>query len=229
MATAKQIKDFLTTIVPMIQKYAAEYGYKVCSAIIAQACLESAYGTSGLAKYHNYFGMKAGTSWKGKVVNLSTKEEYTVGTLTTIKAGFRVYESMEEGVKGYFDFIQAKRYAHLKTAKTAQEYVEMIKADGYATSSKYVENNMAVVNKYNLTQYDSAEPVKDTNIRYVRVYNCFYLNCREKANGKVLGVFKADSTLVLMSKSGEWYKVAGKGVNGETVVGYSSARYLKEV
>jgi len=110
MATAKQIQNFISTIAPLIQKYAASYGYKVASAIIAQACLESAYGTSQLAsKYHNYFGMKTGSSWRGKSVNLSTKEEYTVGTLTTIKAGFRVYDNMEDGVKGYFDFIQAKR------------------------------------------------------------------------------------------------------------------------
>lgn len=155
MATQAQIEQFIEQIAPIIQKYAKLYGYKVASPIIAQACIESAYGTSSLGyKHHNYFGMKCGSSWKGASVNLSTKEEYTVGTLTNIKANFRKYDSMDAGVKGYFDFISAKRYANLKDATTAQQYLEYIKADGYATSSKYVNTNMNVVNKYNLIRYD---------------------------------------------------------------------------
>ena len=109
MATKAQINSFISEIAPLIQKYAKLNGYKVCSTIIAQACCESNFGVSSLAaKYHNYFGMKCGNSWKGKSVNLKTKEEYKVGILSTIKDNFRVYESMEEGVKGYFDFISAK-------------------------------------------------------------------------------------------------------------------------
>lgn len=166
MATATQIKKFIAEIAPLIQKYAKAKGYHVASAIIAQACLESAYGTSSLAaKYHNYFGLKCGGSWKGKSVNMTTKEEYTVGNLTTIKDNFRVYNNMEEGVKGYFDFIGYSRYANLKSAKTAEEYLTLIKQDGYATSSTYVKNNMNLVTKYNLIQYDnfSATPKPTQN------------------------------------------------------------------
>lgn len=156
MATATQIKKFIDEIAPIIQKYAKLYGYKVASPIIAQACIESAYGTSSLGyKYHNYFGMKCGSSWTGRSVNLSTKEEYKAGTLTSIKANFRVYDSMDAGVKGYFEFISTKRYFNLKTAATPQEYLQKIKADGYATSSTYVSTNMSCVTKYNLTKYDN--------------------------------------------------------------------------
>ncbi|MGN1314084.1 MAG: N-acetylmuramoyl-L-alanine amidase, partial [Lachnospiraceae bacterium] len=35
-----------------------------------------------------------------------------------------------------------------------EEYLDKIKASGYATSLKYVPNLMAVIEKYNLTQYD---------------------------------------------------------------------------
>lgn len=173
MATSAQAKMFIKEIAPIVQKYATMYGYKVASPIIAQACIESAYGTSSLGKkYHNYFGMKCGSSWRGKSVNLSTKEEYTVGTLTNIKANFRVYDSMDQGVKGYFEFISAKRYANLKSANTAKEYLEFIKADGYATSSTYVTTNMNVVNRYDLTKYDipvaNAEPDKKSNEEIAR-------------------------------------------------------------
>lgn len=100
-------KEFIEQIAPIIQKYAKAYGYKVVSAVIAQACIESGFGRSTLsAKYHNYFGLKCGSGWLGPSVNMNTKEEYTPGTLTSIRDFFRVYSSMEDGVKGYYEFIQ---------------------------------------------------------------------------------------------------------------------------
>ena len=152
--------DFINRIAPVIVTYGKAYGYKVASPIIAQACVESAFGASKLASvWNNYWGMKAGSSWKGKSVNLSTKEEYTAGTLTTIKDNFRVYSSLEDGVNGYFDFISAKRYANLKTATTPKQYLEFIKADGYATSSTYVTTCMGVVDKYGLTVWDDFQQI----------------------------------------------------------------------
>lgn len=155
MASSAQAKKFIEIIGAMIQEEAFNRGYKVCSPIIAQACCESAFGTSSLGyRYHNYFGLKCGKNWKGASINMKTKEEYNPGTLTTIKDNFRVYPSMEDGVKGYFDFISMPRYSNLKSALTPLEYLEMIKRDGYATSSTYVNTNMDIVNKYELTKYD---------------------------------------------------------------------------
>lgn len=171
MATSEQISTFIKTIAPIIQSEAKSRGYKYPSAIIAQACLESAYGTSSLGyKYHNYFGMKCGSSWTGKSVNLTTKEEYTTGTLTTIKDNFRVYDSMEAGVKGYFDFISKTRYQNLKNATSSKNYIELIKADGYATSSSYITNVYNVVTKYNLLQYDNstAQTIKPVDVDIIK-------------------------------------------------------------
>lgn len=155
MASSAQAKAFINEIAYIIQEEAKARGYQVCSPIIAQACIESAFGTSSLGyRWHNYFGMKCGSSWKGKSVNLSTKEEYTPGNLTTIRDNFRAYDSMEEGVKGYFDFISTKRYANLKDAKTPKEYLELIKKDGYATSSSYVNTNMNCITRYDLERFD---------------------------------------------------------------------------
>lgn len=148
-------QEFIKEIAKYVQKYAKSYGILVHSPIIAQAILESGWGESKLsAKYHNYFGLKCGTKWTGKSVNMTTQEEYQPGTLTTIKDNFRVYDSMEEGVKGYFEFIQLKRYQNLKGITNPKKYLETIKADGYATSSTYVENTYRIVEQYNLTQYD---------------------------------------------------------------------------
>lgn len=148
-------QEFIEKIAGYVQKYAGDYGILVHSPIIAQAILESGWGESCLAaEYHNYFGLKCGTKWTGKSVNLSTMEEYTPGTLTQIKDNFRVYGSMEEGVQGYFEFIQLARYQNLRGITDPETYLETIKADGYATSNKYVENTMKIVTQYSLTQYD---------------------------------------------------------------------------
>ena len=151
-----RVEEFINMIAPLIISEGKKRGYSVFSTVIAQAIIESNSGKSILGyKYHNYFGMKCGSRWKGKSVNLKTKEEYTVGTLTTIKDNFRVYDSVEEGVKGYYDFISTKRYANLKESKTYVEYAENLKADGYATSSKYVNTLCTTVDTHNLTKYDS--------------------------------------------------------------------------
>ena len=65
---------------------------------------------------------------------------------------------MEEGVKGYFDFISTKRYANLKNATTPKEYLEFIKRDGYATSSSYANSNMNVISRHDLERFDWEKP-----------------------------------------------------------------------
>lgn len=148
-------QEFIEQIAGYVMKYAPQYRILCNSAVIAQAILESGWGESRLAaQYHNYFGLKCGTKWTGPSVNLTTQEEYEPGSLTMIKDNFRVYDSMDAGVKGYFEFIQLSRYQNLKGITDPRTYLETIKADGYATSSSYVENNMALVNQYGLTKYD---------------------------------------------------------------------------
>ena len=148
--------EFIEQIADCVEKYAYVYGIEVHSPIIAQAILESGWGKSSLAsKYHNYFGLKCGGAWKGKSVNMATKEEYKVGTLTNIRDNFRVYDSMEDGVKGYFDFINTRRYANLKGVRSPEEYVRRIKADGYATSSSYVDTLLKIIRDNNLTRFDT--------------------------------------------------------------------------
>lgn len=152
---ASSRRQFTIDIANYVRKYAPHYGIEVYSPIIAQAIHESGWGESKLsAKYHNYFGLKCGTKWTGKSVNMSTQEEYSAGTLTTISANFRAYDSMEEGVKGYFEFIQLARYSNLKGITSPRKYLETIIADGYATGKQYVDHVMNLINLYNLTQFD---------------------------------------------------------------------------
>lgn len=154
---------FIEQIVPYIQKYLPKYGIKVCSPIIAQAILESASGTSELAKNaHNYFGLKyrAGRcSTSCGIYNKVGSEQNADGSYTSSTMQWMKFPDMESGVQGYFDFINISNYANLKGVTDPKTYLENIKKDGYATSLKYVENLMNVISKYNLTKYDTQTEV----------------------------------------------------------------------
>lgn len=150
--------NFINALAPYVQAECIKRGYRFASPILAQASTESFKGQtlSKLAKnYNNYFGLKCGSSWKGESVNLKTGEEYTPGVITTIKDNFRVYPDMEQGVKGYFDFINTKRYANLKTATSPEQYLQFIRADGYATSLSYVQTCMSRITGLNLKRFDN--------------------------------------------------------------------------
>ena len=160
-------KFFIEKIAAAVKKYAPEYGIKVYSPIIAQAILESAWGGSKLAGYHNYFGLKAGKGYKGKTVDFKTKEEKN-GKMITIIDTFRAFDTLEDGVKGYFDFINTARYKSLKGITDPKKYLEAIKAAGYATASNYVASVYSVIEKNNLTQYDpGAIPAAQKNNKAV--------------------------------------------------------------
>ena len=140
--------EFKTKVLPVIKRIAEARGYGAYyKAIAAQAACESNYGKSTLSsKWFNYFGMKAAKSYKGQVVDMTTKEEYVKGELTTIKATFRAYANLEAGINGYFDFIESyKRYQNLKKATSNEDYIEKLKADGWATSSTYVSTLTSIM------------------------------------------------------------------------------------
>ena len=51
-------EQFIEAIGAAVQRLAPEYGIKVCSPVIGQAILESAWGASNKALFKNYFGLK---------------------------------------------------------------------------------------------------------------------------------------------------------------------------
>lgn len=153
-------QEFINTIAPLAQKYAKQYGYKIVSAAIAQACLESAYGTSPKAKFHNYFGLK----YRQNRVNCNNgyfldggSEQSPDGTYTPLPSDTAWYsfEDIAHGVEGYYQFINIPNYAKVKETSTPLAYLQAIKDAHYATSLDYVQNVFNVVTKWNLTQYDN--------------------------------------------------------------------------
>lgn len=125
------------------------------SVIIAQAAIESNWGRSALsAKYNNYFGIKAGKSWKGKTVNMKTGEVFD-GKNVTINSNFRVYDSLADSIRDRNRLLRMPRYKAVESADTPQKQAEAIKAAGYCTATNYVESIMATINANGLTLYDN--------------------------------------------------------------------------
>ncbi len=155
---------FIEQIAPIIQKYAPQYEIKVCSPIIAQAILESASGTSELAvNAHNYFGLKYRANRCPSACGVYYKigsEQNKDGSYTSSAMQWMKFSNMDNGVKGYFDFINIANYKSVKSVVDPETYLKNIKSAGYATSLNYVQNLMNVIKKYNLTKYD---PINQTS------------------------------------------------------------------
>lgn len=154
-------EEFIKQIAALVKKYAPSYGIKVYSPIIAQAILESAYGTSELAvNACNYFGLKYREGRCKTCIGIYDKvgsEQNKDGSYTSSAIKWCKFEDMENGVIGYFDFTNISNYSNLKGVTDPRKYLENIKADGYATSLNYVDNLMSVIENWSLTDYDEKE------------------------------------------------------------------------
>lgn len=177
---------------------ANNYNENVIDAIIAQACVESNNGASLLsAKYHNYFGMKCGSSYKGNGVNLRTKEVYN-GRVVNIKDMFRAYSDMDEGVRGYFDFISMPRYAKLRSCTTAEAYIKTLKSCGYATSPVYVSTLTKVLKEVRKIR-ESEKITNSKNFVVGRQYKLLY-NMRVHVSDVITSRSKTHNELTMDGK-----------------------------
>ncbi|MCT6859130.1 MAG: glucosaminidase domain-containing protein, partial [Apilactobacillus sp.] len=125
---------------------------------LAQAILESNWGTSQLSsQYNNLYGVKA----TGNVpsVNLST-QEFVNGEFITITGRFRVYDSWSESVESHaLLLVNGTDWNHnqYKDVLDSDNYVAAAKglqADGYATDPTYTSKIIEIIKKYKLYQYD---------------------------------------------------------------------------
>lgn len=159
-------QQFIDMIAPLVQKYAPQYGIKVCSPIIAQAILESGGGTSELAAQNNFFGLKYKVG-RCPLANLVPyvkvgSEQNPDGTYSSGVMLWFSFKNIDTGVHSYFDFINIARYQALKGITDPYQYLVEIKNAGYATSLKYVDNVYAVIKTYDLTRYDMVTPKTET-------------------------------------------------------------------
>lgn len=175
MATKKQQTDFINMIGPLAQKVCYERGYGNAQiwTCIAQACCESAYGTSNLMKKANaFFGVKAPKSWKGLVYNTKTREVYS-GQSVVITDQFKAFSTPLESVEDYYNLLASKWNKHYNKSlkqNTVKDCITEIKLGGYATAPNYVSticsfynSNKADIEKFKVDHIELIQPEKKSN------------------------------------------------------------------
>lgn len=151
-------QQFIQEIVPVAKEMQQSHGIKP-SIILAQAILESDWGTSELsAKYNNLFGIKS-FSALDNAVKLETKE-YKDGEWVSIKAKFKVYASWSDCIRDHTQlFVQGVDWDPYlyQGVLLADDYVTAAKAlqvAGYATDPDYANKLVSLITQYQLDQYD---------------------------------------------------------------------------
>lgn len=123
---------FINQLVNEVQPIASQHGY-AASRVIAQAIVDSNWGTKEFAQapYYNLFGLEG--KYNGNSVNM-LKEEVQGGRTVQAAKELKVYSSYQEAIE---DFI-------LYLNNTAAEVTPAVQA---------------VISDYNLTRFDQAAPV----------------------------------------------------------------------
>lgn len=174
------------------------------SLVIAQAALESAYGTSGLSRnYHNYFGIK-GKGTAGTTVQ-KTQEDVGSGKMITISAGFRVYRSMGESVIDHGKLLQNARYKKVVGETDWKKATQAVKDAGYATDSKYPAKLQSIIQTFKLYEYDNQ--VLEVDEKMIQELN----EKIKELNGKAKELEQENALLldrILMEKTPAWAKDA---------------------
>ena len=156
MAISKEQQDFITKVGAIATEDMEKSGI-LASFTIAQAILESGWGTSALATNANaLFGIKADSRWNGRVYSTTTNECYDGVNFTDEVALFRAYDSWEDSIADHSAFlVGSSRYAAVIGEKDYKIACTAIHAAGYATDPTYAEKLISIIEKYNLTVYDA--------------------------------------------------------------------------
>lgn len=152
---------FINSIASDAQKVAQKYNV-LASLIIAQACLESDFGQSGLARLgKNLFGVKG--SFNGQSIEMRTAEYDAKGTKYYVNAKFSKYhtwhDSLEHLGKLYANGVSWDRnkYRAVIGEKDYKKAAQAVQDAGYATDPNYAKKLIQVIETYDLTRFDKTE------------------------------------------------------------------------
>ena len=162
-------QQFLNKIIPAAQQ-ATEGKDVYTSVMIAQAALESAWGTSALSAEpnHNLFGVKG--NYNGQSVNMYTLEDAGAQKYYGIYDNFRKYPSYKESMDDYVDkIINGIKGAPMfyagawKSRTNSYQDATRYLTGRYATDTAYYSKLNRIIEQYGLTKYDNGVVTKTNN------------------------------------------------------------------
>lgn len=164
---------------------------------LAQALLESNSGQSELAqRAHNHFGIKCGADWTGKDYYKIDDDFDEQGK--PIKSCFRSYRRPEESFIAHSEFLRDPkkewRYGFLFQLDPLdyKNWATGLKKAGYATSATYDTKLIAIIERYQLFQYDRP-PVTDPMVNVVE----------HTYEDLLIGVFQVNDVDVVIADEGD--------------------------
>ena len=180
---AQTIQDYVEEHTDHAQELMREYDVPA-SVILAVAIHESAAGKSKIARHlNNHFGIKGANS------------------NTEINSSYRDYESADESYDNFVEVLQ-NRSSFNKLFDTFDQYdyagwARGIQRGGYASSRTWAKQVIAIINKYELYQYDErpddyVEPVKAPVVVAKKHYRS-YKSARHHRSSKTYTVKKGDN------------------------------------
>jgi len=132
---------------------------------LAQAILESAGGTSVLAKKaNNHFGIKCGYAWTGKTMYRMDDDFDDKGN--PIESCFRAYKNPESSFIAHSEFLtnrgKRSRYNFLfdYEVEDYKNWAKGLKKAGYATNPKYPQMLISIIETYELNIFDATMPME---------------------------------------------------------------------
>lgn len=151
-------KSFVKELVPTAQNLQREYGV-LASVSLAQAMLESDFGSSRLATEHkNLYGVK--TESDDPQGALYKTLEYVDDQWIEIEDYFKVYPSWQASMEEHARLIQdgttwnEDQYRSVLEASTYQEQAKALQNSGYATDPTYSDKLIEMIEQWQLNHYD---------------------------------------------------------------------------
>ena len=152
-AQSQTVQEYVVEHTDHAQELMREYDVPA-SVILAVAIHESAAGKSKVARHlNNHFGIKGSNS------------------NTDINSSYRDYENADESYDNFVEVLQtSSTFSKLFDRCDQYDYTAWTKGiqrGGYASSRKWAKQVIAIINKYELYQYDErpddyVEPVKES-------------------------------------------------------------------
>lgn len=136
---------FVQTMLPTYAKVLQERGLDVNFApyLVAQDALETGWGKH-LSGKNNFGGIKVDKGVKG---TLNNTQEWNGSSMVPTTSEFRNFANLEEYVNFKIDFVGRSRYDVF--SYSPDEYIDRVKAGGYATDPNYVNKVKSILLEIN--------------------------------------------------------------------------------